>query len=74
MSNLRAANLDAYANINGELNVAENVTLNAYTQALYRDDELWDTEVIGTGTCVWTQAVGGCTMTVTATNDAVIRR
>ena len=68
-----AVNLDKYSSITGDLNFSENTTLNSYIQALYRDDELWDTALVGGGTCTWSQAAGGCTMTVTSTNDAVIR-
>jgi hypothetical protein len=66
-------NLDSYASIVGDLNFGINTTLNSYIQALSRDDEFWDTAIVGGGTCVWTQAAGGCTLTVTTSGDAVIR-
>jgi hypothetical protein len=67
-------NLSTYSSINNELLIGTNTTLNAYTQALYRDDELWDTALVGGGTATWTQAAGGCAMTVSVANDAVIRQ
>jgi hypothetical protein len=67
--------LDKYASASGEFNVAENETTNSYTQALYRDDELWDTVVNGAGaSATWTQATGGVTMTVTNSGEYVIRQ